>query len=66
MPYDTCAPDGSIGSVHVPADGLMGSLTMHVYVDGLKMLGARIWLGQQILKLAALVMGCGLRVEIEK
>jgi hypothetical protein len=52
--------------VHIPVRSILNRVTMHVHVNGVKLWTARIWLGTKILKCAALVMGCGLRVEVEK
>lgn len=39
------------------------SLTAEIRVTGLRWLRARLWLGSRILKLAALVIGCGIEIK---
>ncbi|AHE52634.1 hypothetical protein [Sphingomonas sanxanigenens] len=42
------------------------SLTLSVRISGQKRAAARIWIGAQIIKLAALAIGCSVEIEVEK
>jgi hypothetical protein len=41
---------------------LAKELTLEVTITGGRVFGFRIWLGSKIIKLAALVMGCGIEI----
>lgn len=55
----------TIGEVNVPMSEVMSGLTLNVRITGMKITKARLWLGEQLLKLAALVMGCGIEISLE-
>lgn len=44
---------------------VMSGLTMQVQVTGVRMLRVRLWLGLRVLKLAAMIMGCGIAVSLD-
>lgn len=50
------------GPVRVPAASVMRDVTMTVEVTGLTVWRLRLWLGLQLMRLAARVIGCGIRV----
>lgn len=47
----------------VPVQPLIRHITLRVDVTGLRIWRARLWLGVQIIRLAALVMGTGIRFD---
>ncbi len=49
----------------VPASKVAASIEMSVTVTGLRVMAARAWLGVKLLRLAAAVMGVGLRIETD-
>lgn len=53
-----------VGTIHVPISELTGSITVVVTVKGLRAFNMRVWLGIQIMKLAALVLPFETRVEV--
>lgn len=44
---------------------VISSVTINVRVTGMAMAKARLWAGAQVMKLAALIMGCGIELEAE-
>jgi hypothetical protein len=55
----------TIGEVNVPMSEVMSGLTLNVRITGMKIAKVRLWLGVQLLKLATLVMGCGIGVSLD-
>lgn len=51
--------------VTIPIDGVMAGLTLHVRVTGLNVFRARLWAGAQLMKLAALIIGCRVDVSLD-
>jgi len=51
--------------MNIPVSSVMRNVTMHVTVSGVRTLRVRLWLAVWILRLAALVAGCGIRVDTE-
>lgn len=49
----------------IPISRLTKRMTVTVNLTGVTAWKARVWLGTQIVKLAARVMGCGFRVDFE-
>lgn len=43
--------------------GLVRQLTLEVVVTGIRLTKMRIWLGTRIIKLGALVVGCGVEIR---
>ena len=52
----------TLRDVNVPVQSVMRNITLHVNVTGIQLWRLRMWLGIQCLKLAALVMGCGMEI----
>lgn len=50
--------------LHYPMSRLVRDLTVTVHIDGVKVWRTRLWLGTQVLKFAAFVMGCKVRMEV--
>lgn len=50
-------------TVNLPISRVMKDVTVVVRVTGMTQWHARVWLGEQLLKLAATVMGCAVKVE---
>lgn len=44
---------------------VLRSVTINVRVQGLPIAKARLWAGAQVVKLAALIMGCNIEIEAE-
>lgn len=55
-----------LGEVRVPAAKAMQSLTIKVRVTGLRRFKLRLWLGTQLLKLAAWVIGANIEIEVQQ
>ena len=49
----------------VPASQIMQALTLNITVTGMRGLAVRIWAGRWLIRLAARVMGCGIKIEDE-
>lgn len=45
---------------------LMRQITLQVQVTGQRRAAVRVWFGTQLLKCAALVMGCGIEISSSK
>jgi hypothetical protein len=43
----------------------MSDITLNVDVTGLRVWKVRVWIGCQVIKLAALVMGTGIHIEMD-
>lgn len=56
-------PSGSDVSAEMPISEVMSGLTVNVSVTGIRRHRLRVGLGLFIMRLAVLVMGCGLTVE---
>lgn len=54
----------SLGTVDLPMREVIAPMTLQVRVTGLRVARVRLWLGAQVIKVGALIIGCG--VEIEK
>ncbi|QUT07934.1 hypothetical protein KFK14_11395 [Sphingobium phenoxybenzoativorans] len=50
----------AVHPIHMPK--LMSKVTLKVKVSGQRRTKLRIWIGSQILKAAAIVIGCGIEV----
>ncbi len=51
-------------NVHLPMSTVASHITLNVRVTGERLFFARFWMAVQIMKLAALVAGCGINVEL--
>lgn len=49
--------------VNMPVSRVMKKVTMVVHVTGVRTWRVRLWLGTQLMRLAALTMGCGFEVK---
>jgi len=50
-------------SAKVNASDAMRQVTMEVEIVGMETFAVRVWIGRQLLKLACLVMGCGIKFK---
>ena len=51
------------GEIHTKLSRLPGEMRVKVNVHKTQQLKVRMWLGKQLIRLAARVMGCGIKVE---
>jgi hypothetical protein len=51
--------------IDLPMSEAVRSLTLQIRVTGCKVAAVRMWLGRQVLKLAAFVIGCGIEIEVD-
>jgi len=52
-----------MATLNVPITSVVKNITLTVNVSGLRVWRWRVWLGLQLIQLAARVMGCGFRLE---
>lgn len=50
-------------NMKIPAPDLMDGLKLTVTITDVNALRIRIWIGSQFIRLAALVIGCGLEIK---
>lgn len=49
----------------IPMSTVMRQMTLSIRITGAKTAAARMWLGAQIMKLAALVIGCQIEITTD-
>lgn len=52
-----------MATIKVPVQPAMRQMTMRVQLTGVQTWKLRLWLGTVLIRMAARVMGCGIRVE---
>lgn len=53
-----------MAQAHVHMPDVMSGLTLTVRTTGKNAMKARLWLGMQMLKLSARIMGCGIEISL--
>jgi hypothetical protein len=51
--------------IDIKAGSVMRNVIMRVSVNGVRTFRLRLWLGVQLIRLAAVAMGCGIQVDYE-
>ena len=54
-----------MASLHTPITNVTKNLTLTLTLTGVRSWQARVWVGTQLIRLAARVMGVGFRVETD-
>ena len=49
--------------VNIPMQRLVGHMTITVNVTGVRAARMRLWIGIRLIRLAALIIGCGIKVD---
>lgn len=52
-----------LGTVKIPMSEVVKDITVNIEITGEKVFWARFWFAKQLIKLAALAAGCGIRIE---
>ncbi len=50
----------------IPASEIANSLRLTVTITGVRRFRFRIWIGAQLIQLAALAIGCGIEIKIRR
>lgn len=50
--------------MNVPMSDVMKQCTVNVRLTGVRVWRVRLWIGCKLIKLASLVMGCGIRMDV--
>ncbi len=53
-------------TIDIPMSDAMRQLTLSFRLTGVRIAAARLWLGCQVIKLAALIIGCGVEIETKE
>ncbi len=53
------------GNVTIPVSRVLRDITVTVKLTGVQRLKTRLWVGRQLIKLAAVIMGLGIQFPIE-
>ena len=54
-----------MNAAKIKASHVTKNISMQIVVTGVKVMRLRFWLGGQIIKLAALVLGCDVKLKTE-